>query len=73
MSVRTFLAAPEGFEAEALVRATAPAIGLRLGEDDVAEIAMNLERSAGFAALLADIPQIDLEEPAPVFRAEPAP
>jgi hypothetical protein len=71
MSVRTFLPAPEGLDAEAMVRATAPAIGLRLAETDVAEVATNLARTAGFAALLAEVPGIDAQEPAPVFRAEP--
>ena len=73
MSVRTFLAAPEGFDAEALARATARAIGLHLSEDEVTEIAMNLQLSAGFASLLAEVTEIDAQEPAPVFCAEATP
>lgn len=67
--MRTFLAPPKALDAEALVRATAPAIGLRLPEDEIAEIALNLSRTAGFAALLAEVPGIDDTQPAPVFRA----
>ena len=67
--MRTFLQPPVGFDAPALARATAPGIGLTLAPDDLAKVAANLERTAGFALLLAQVPGIDLVEPAPVFRA----
>ncbi|RDC75395.1 DUF4089 domain-containing protein [Rhodovulum sp. 12E13] len=63
------LTPPPGFDAEGYARAAAPAIGLPLPEEAVAEVAANLARTAGFAALLADVPEIDTAEPAPVFRA----
>jgi hypothetical protein len=65
----TFLPPPPDFDAEAYARAAAPAIGLSLPEEAVAEVAANLARTAGFAARLADVPEIDAAEPAAVFRA----
>lgn len=68
--MRTFLPPPKDFDAVAFVRAAAPSIGLPLAECDVAEIAINLSRTAGFAALLARVPGIGAAEFAPVFRAD---
>ena len=68
--MRTYLPPSPGFDATAYAREAARAIGLPLPEADLAEVALNLERTAGFAALLADIPALDAEEPAPVFRAD---
>jgi hypothetical protein len=65
----TFLPPPAGFDAEAYARAAAPGIGLPLPDEAVAEVAANLARTAGFAALLAEVPEIDAAEPAPLFRA----
>ncbi|MFQ6550344.1 DUF4089 domain-containing protein [Aestuariibius sp. 2305UL40-4] len=67
--MRTFLPPPPGFDATAYARDAARAIGLPIPESDIAEVALNLERTAGFAQLLAGIPGLDSEEPAPVFRA----
>lgn len=65
----TFLPPPPGFDAEGYARAAAPAIGLPLPDEAVAEVAANLARTAGFAALMAEAPDLDATEPAPVFRA----
>lgn len=67
--MRTFLPPPDEFDAKAYAREAAKAIGLPLPEDALDEVALNLERTAGFAALLAEVPGIDEEEPAPIFRA----
>ena len=58
----------EPFDARAYLAAAAPAVGLDVPEDAVDVVAANLDRAAGFAALL-DLPDLDAEEPAPVFRA----
>ena len=68
--MRTYLPPPGDFDAEALARATAPAIGLPFRPEDVTEIALNLSRTAGFAALVARVPGLDAVEGAPVFRAD---
>jgi hypothetical protein len=67
--MRTVPPPPADFDATAYARAAAPAVGLPLPEEAVAEVAANLERTAGFAALLERVPGIDETEPAPVFRA----
>ena len=43
-------------------------MGLPIPEEAVDAVAANLERAAAFAALL-DLPDLDAEELAPVFRA----
>ena len=67
--VRTFLPAPDGFDAQSYAKAASGAVGLQLPEEDVAEVATNLARTAGFATLLEDADEIP---PAPVFRPEVA-
>ncbi|WP_417600074.1 AtzG-like protein [Pararhodobacter oceanensis] len=67
--MRTFLPPPNDLDAVALARSMAPALGLSLTDNDVVEIALNLSRTAGFAALLDRVGQIDEQEVAPVFRA----
>ena len=67
--MRTYLPPPPGYDALAHARAVAPSLGLRIPEKDEASVATNLERTAGFAALLAEVPGIDAAEPAPVFDA----
>jgi hypothetical protein len=67
--MRTYLPAPPGYDALAHARAVAPSIGLPVPERDEAAVAVNLERTAGFAALIAAVPGIDEAEPAPVFEA----
>ena len=66
--MRTFLPPPAEFDAAGYARDAARAIGLPLPEADLPEVALNLERTAGFAQLLADIEGLDAQEPAPVFR-----
>lgn len=66
--MRTFLPPLHGFDITAYAREAARAIGLPLPEADLAEVALNLERTAGFAQLLAEIEGLDELEPAPVFR-----
>jgi hypothetical protein len=73
MGPRTFLPPPAGFDAASYARAAAAAIGLPLDEADLPEVAANLERTAGFAALVAAVPGLADTAPAPVFRpAAPA-
>lgn len=66
--MRTFPPAPPEFDAEAYAKEAARAIGLPIPDEDLAEVVLNLERTAGFAQLLAEIPGLDQVEPAPVFR-----
>ncbi len=66
--MRTFLPAPSGFDAKAYTQEAASAVGLSIPGAELAEVALNLERTAGFAQLLAELPGLDDEEPAPVFR-----
>ncbi len=66
--MQTFLPPPDGFDASAYAREAARAVGLPLPEEDLAEVALNLERTAGFAQFLAEQPMLDTVEPAPVFR-----
>ena len=68
--MQTFLPPPDDLDAAAFVRAMAPAIGLALDPAEVAEVAANLSRTAGFAALLGRVSGIDATEAAPVFRAQ---
>jgi hypothetical protein len=68
--MRTFPPPPADFDAEAFARAAAPAVGLPLPEAAVPEVAANLARTAGFAALIDTVADLDETEPAPVFRAE---
>ena len=67
--MRTFLPPPPGFDAKAYATEAARAVGLPLPDADLAEVALNLERTAGFAQLLAEIKDLDGIEPAPVFNA----
>ena len=66
--MRTFLTPPPGFDGTAFAKEASRAVGLPIPESDLPEVATNLERTAGFAQLLADLPDLDLVEPAPVFR-----
>ncbi len=66
--MRTFPPPPPGFDATAFAKEAAQAIGLPLPAADLAEVALNLERTAGFAQMLAEVPGLDNEEPAPAFR-----
>lgn len=54
------------FDARAYLAAAAPAVGLPVPEEAREAVAANLERAARFAALL-ERPELDAEEPAPVF------
>ena len=66
--MRTFLPPPADFDAAAYAKEAARAIDLPLPDADLAEVALNLERTAGFAQLLAEVEGLDDVEPAPVFR-----
>ncbi len=66
--MKTFLPPPPSFDAKAYSKEASAAIGLPIPEADLNEVALNLERTAGFAQLLAEIPDLDTLEPAPVFR-----
>lgn len=68
--MKTFLSPAQGFDADALVHAMAPALGLSVTKDEIPEIALNLTRTAGFAHLLFEQPDLDRVEIAPVFFAE---
>ncbi|WP_306118240.1 MULTISPECIES: DUF4089 domain-containing protein [unclassified Roseitalea] len=58
----------DGLDALAFVRAAAPAIGLALTEDDIAAVAAQFERAAGFARIVDKaVPELDKVSPAPVF------
>ncbi len=57
------------FDPDAVMDAMAPLLGLAIEPEYRAGIATNLRATAGFAAVLLDIPVPDEAEPAPVFRA----
>lgn len=66
MSSATFPKPPAGLDAETYARAAAPLVGLPLPEDAVPEVAVNLLRAAGFAALLDGAPDIGEIDSVPV-------
>jgi hypothetical protein len=55
------------FDADALIEAMAPLLGLVIGEASRAPVKAHLEIAARYAALLEQAPLGDREEPAPVF------
>ena len=55
------------FDAEALIEAMAPLLGLVVGEASREPVRTHLEIAARYAALLEQIALGDHEEPAPVF------
>ncbi len=68
MTARTFLPPPDGFDALTYTRSAAAAVGLSLDEAELSEVAANLGRTAGFAALVATVEGLSDTVPAPVFR-----
>ncbi len=56
------------FDARAVIDAMGPLLGLDVRPDYRPGVALNLEATARFAALLLDAPLDDREEPAPVFH-----
>ena len=68
--MQTLPPTPPDFDAKDYARAAAAAIALPIPDRDLPEVAANLERTAAFAQLLARVPGLDEEEPAPVFRPE---
>lgn len=64
---------PPGFDATAHIRTVAPGLGLPVPDADISAVAENLNRTAGFAALVARVEGIDGIEPAPVFVPEMGP
>jgi len=57
------------FDAEALIDAAAPLLGLSVAADYRAGVRANLETARRMAGLLERVPLTDGSEPAPVFRA----
>lgn len=55
------------FDADALIDALLPLLGLTAGPDSRREVKIHLEIAAGHAARLLEFPLDDQEEPAPVF------
>ncbi len=55
------------FDADAVIEAMAPLLGLVVGETSRARVRIHLEIAADYAALLEQAAIADHEEPAPVF------
>jgi Protein of unknown function (DUF4089) len=55
----------------AYVRAVAAVVGLPLDEAQIARVAVHLQRTAGLAATLEDIPLAPHDEPAELFCPAP--
>ena len=55
------------FDADAVIDALLPLLGLAAGPDSRSQIRIHLEIAAGHAARLLESPLDDHEEPAPVF------
>lgn len=53
------------------VKAAAVAVGLPLDEAQAVRVAVHLQRTAGLAATLEDIPLAPHDEPAELFRPAP--
>ncbi len=57
------------FNADALIDASLPLLGLELPEDSRAVVRMHLETAERLSCLLRDFPLDDEAEPAPIFTA----
>jgi len=57
------------FDADALIDASLPLLGLELPEDSRAVVKMHLETAERLSRQLRDFPLDDETEPAPVFTA----
>jgi hypothetical protein len=55
------------FDADAIIEAMAPLLGLAVGDSSLAAVKTHLEIAARYAALLEEAALSDHEEPAPVF------
>jgi hypothetical protein len=55
----------------AYVRAVAVVVGLPLDDEQIARVAVHLQRTAGLAATLEDVPLAPHDEPAELFRPAP--
>lgn len=55
----------------AYVKAAAVAVGLPLDEAQAARVAVHLQRTAGLAAMLEDVPLTPHDEPAELFLPAP--
>ena len=55
------------FDADAVMNALLPLLGLAAGPDSRPQVKIHLEIAAGHAARLLEFPLDDDEEPAPVF------
>jgi hypothetical protein len=63
------MSATKPFDAEAVIDALAPLLGLEILPEYRPGIVTNLEVTARFARLVLDLPIHDEAEPAPVFAA----
>jgi hypothetical protein len=57
------------FDADALIDATLPLIGLTLGEESRASVKMHLNTAEMLSRLVREFPLDDDSEPAPVYTA----
>lgn len=64
---------PADFDADAYAEAAAPTAGFVFDAASRAAVAANLRRTAAFAAVLLDDPDVAAAEPAVVFAPEPVP
>ena len=55
------------FNADAIIKAMVPLLGLVVGDSSIAAVKTHLEIAARYAALLEEAALSDHEEPAPVF------
>jgi Protein of unknown function (DUF4089) len=56
------------FDAEKLIDAAAPLLGLELGDASRAAVKTHLDIAVGLARLVLDFPLDDEQEPAPVYQ-----
>ena len=59
----------EPFDAEAIIDAVAPLLGLPVAPEHRPGVVANLRMTARLAVLVAELPLDDREEPAPVYEA----
>ena len=57
------------FDADALIDASLPLLGLELPADSRAAVKLHLETAERLSRLVRDLPLDDETEPAPVYRA----
>ena len=62
-------AGDDSFDAEAVIDALAPLLGLPVAAEHRPGVVANLRMTARLAALVTEFPLDDREEPAPVYEA----